>query len=262
MSKLLGWLIVIAVVGLAAWYVLDRQEQEEPVAADPAPETSSTESPQPEPQFPVAADTPDSQRPVSPPLPPLDESDTPVAEALAALVGAERLGSVAVLDQVVRRMVATVDALDARELPPLVMPVQAPEGEFQVHGEDAKTIAPENSLRYQRYVELLESLGPAEAAAFYRRHYPLFQQAYSELGYGDAYFNDRVVEIIEHLLATPQPEQPPQLEQVEAVYVFSNPEYEALSAGQKILLRASPGQRARIEEVLEALHGELTRPSP
>ena len=41
-------------------------------------------------------------------------------------------------------------------------------------------------------------------AVVYERLYPLFQQAYEDLGYPGKYFNDRLVEVIDHLLQTPE----------------------------------------------------------
>ena len=64
-------------------------------------------------------------------------------------------------------------------------------------------INPDNSQRYVALVLLAESVDAAAVAAAYRRMYPLFQQAYEELGYPGRYFNDRLVEVIDHLLATP-----------------------------------------------------------
>jgi len=44
--------------------------------------------------------------------------------------------------------------------------------------------------------------------AVYVEYYPLFQQAYDDLGYPSAYFNDRLVEVIDHLLETPDTKDP------------------------------------------------------
>ena len=52
-------------------------------------------------------------------------------------------------------------------------------------------------------VRALESIDSAKLVALYVRFYPLFQQAYAELGYPSRYFNDRLFEVIDHLLATP-----------------------------------------------------------
>ncbi len=49
--------------------------------------------------------------------------------------------------------------------------------------------------------------------------------------------NDRLIEVIDNLLATPDVEGPVYLTKPEAVYLFEDPELEALTAGQKVLLR-------------------------
>ncbi len=36
----------------------------------------------------------------------------------------------------------------------------------------------------------------------------MLQQTYEELGYPGEYFNDRLVAVIDHLLQTPQPQEP------------------------------------------------------
>jgi hypothetical protein len=110
-------------------------------------------------------------------------------------------------------------------------------------------------------VDLVAELEVEAAVEFYRRHYPLFQDAYSELGYGDAYFNDRLVDTIDLLLATPQPAQPPVLVKPEAIYVYQDETLEALSAGQKILLRMGPEQAEVVREKLQELRLAITRES-
>ena len=50
----------------------------------------------------------------------------------------------------------------------------------------------------------MESVDTGRLAALYVRFYPLFQQAYRDLGYPNGYFNDRLVEVIDHLLVTPE----------------------------------------------------------
>jgi hypothetical protein len=88
----------------------------------------------------------------------------------------------------------------------------------------------------------------------------LFQQAYEALGYPGAYFNDRLVEVIDHLLAAPTPEWPPQLVKPEAVHLYADEGLESLSAGQKLLIRIGPEHgrtvRARLLELREALTRE------
>ena len=73
--------------------------------------------------------------------------------------------------------------------------------------------------------------------AAYRGLYPLFQRAYAELGYPDAYFNDRLVEVIDHLLGAAPATEPLRLVRPKIFYQFADPELESLSAGRRLLLR-------------------------
>jgi hypothetical protein len=179
-------------------------------------------------------------------------------EALAALVGPESLGSHFLLEQVASRMVTTVDNLDARQLAPLVMPVKAPEGKFQVEGEERLVVNPSNAHRYAPYMNIITALELPQAIDMYVKFYPMFQQAYVDLGHGDVYFNDRLVEIIDHLLSTPIPSDEPLLAKSEAVYIFVDEELEALSGGQKMILRSGATNANLLLEKLREVRALLT----
>jgi hypothetical protein len=90
-------------------------------------------------------------------------------------------------------------------------------------------------------------------AGFYVRLYPLFQQAYVELGYPNGYFNDRLIGVIDHLLAAPEPKAPVYLAQPRVVFEFADPQLESLSAGQKILVRMGADNEMRIKAKLREL---------
>ncbi len=104
----------------------------------------------------------------------------------------------------------------------------------------------------------------------YRRYYPLFQRAYQELGYPNAYFNDRVVAVIDQLLATPEPGTPPTLRLTEVKgevastqpwtrYEFTDPALQALPAGSKMLLRMGPQHASKLKAQLRSLRAEIAR---
>ena len=93
--------------------------------------------------------------------------------------------------------------------------------------------------------------------AFYRRHYALFQEAYVRLGYPNGYFNDRLIEVIDHLLAAPEPKGPLRLKQPKVLYEFADPELESLSAGQKMMLRIGAENRAKVKARLSELRAAL-----
>jgi hypothetical protein len=116
----------------------------------------------------------------------------------------------------------------------------------------------ENAGRYTPYVGLAEAVPTDKLVAVYVRFYPLLQQQYESLGYPNAYFNDRVVQVIDHLLATPEVKGQPLLVQRQVLYEFADPALEELSAGQKILIRIGAGNRAKIRAKLQEFRQALT----
>ena len=111
-----------------------------------------------------------------------------------------------------------------------------------------------------------ESVDSAKAAALYLKLYPLFQQAYEELGYPGRYFNDRLVAVIDHLLQAPEPAGPLRVKLTEVKgavpsaqpwtrYEFADPQLEALSAGQKLLVRMGLANERRLKVKLRELRG-------
>ena len=91
----------------------------------------------------------------------------------------------------------------------------------------------------------------------YERYYPLFQQAYRELGYQNGYFNDRLVEVLDHLLAAPDAGAAPALVHPSVFYQYADPALEQLSAGQKILVRMGPANAARVKAKLREVRAAL-----
>jgi hypothetical protein len=180
------------------------------------------------------------------PLPALDESDGALGKALAALVGDKPFAALFAPERLVRRFVATVDNLPREEAPVKMWPVRPVGSWLETTGEgESLALGPKNAARYAAYVKVVKGLDAQQLAAVYRQFYPLFQEAYRDLGYPKGYFNDRMVAAIDNLLATPEPAQPPRLVQEKVRYQFADPDLERRSAGQKILLRMGP-ENARV----------------
>jgi hypothetical protein len=85
------------------------------------------------------------------------------------------------------------------------------------------------------------------------RLYPLFQQQYERLGYPGKYFNDRLMEVIDHLIATPDLADPVLLTQTRVLYQFTDPRLEQLSAGQKIMIRMGSDNAAKVKAKLREI---------
>ncbi|MGE0113343.1 MAG: DUF3014 domain-containing protein [Steroidobacteraceae bacterium] len=203
-------------------------------------------------------------------LPPLEESDAGVQASLQQLFGTADLAAHLIPTQIIRHIVATVDNLPRKELAVQLRPLQPVPGNFLVTGSEDKQdlmLATENYARYSPVVRLLNAIEIQQAAAWYRRFYPLFQQAYENLGYPHGYFNDRLVQVIDHLLETPELRHPSPLVRPNVFYQFADPALESRSAGQKTLLRMGPDNvlliKTRLREFRQAITQSLvTEASP
>jgi hypothetical protein len=120
------------------------------------------------------------------------------------LFGRESYAALFYPEGLVRRFVATIDNLPRKTASARLMPTKPVPGIFVVTGNE-KGIEPgaENALRYRPYVLAMEGVEAKRLVATYVRLYPLFQTAYQEMGYPQGYFNDRLVQAIDDLLAAP-----------------------------------------------------------
>jgi hypothetical protein len=198
-------------------------------------------------------------------------ADAPVVRGLADLLGTRTMVSMLQLDGFVRRVVATVDNLDRTHAAQRLWPVVPPGGRFTVQAADgAQAIAPANSARYAAFVRFVESVDSARAVALYVKLYPQFQQAYQDLGYPRGYFNDRLVAVIDKLLATPQPAAPVAVRLTEVKgpialqypwlhYEFADPALQSLPSGQKLLLRMGPDNARRLKAKLSEFRAAIAQ---
>lgn len=269
----LQWIVpVVLAVGVAAalWFYWSQGRSPERPAERPAAETAEppvTEEPG-EPDHPLPEPAPAAtERPALQPLPPLDESDEYFEMALTDLFG-DALEEPLVDQRLIERLVATVDNLPRGELAERIKPLDTVPGQFDVKeqndstAEDPRyTIDPSNYERYDPLVAMVANTGAQDMAELYRRFYPLLQKAYADLGYPDAYFNDRVVEVIDHLLATPEVEGPVELVRPHVLYEYADPELEELSSGQKALIRIGSENAAVVKQKLREFREIITEDS-
>ena len=256
MKKLVPFLLLVVFFIAAAWYSLMREP--EPVHEQPPPSLSLEPAAQRFPPEPVADVTVDEPPTVElAPLPPLHESDAEITAEVAEIAGEAAPEQYLVREQVISRLVAVVDSLDARQVPPPANPVKRPEGAFIVTTQgDSTTISELNSARYDAHVALLQQADAAALNAMFDRFEPLFQQAWQENG-GEGSLKDRLLEMIDHLLATPEIAGEIELVKPVAAYLYADPALEALSAGQKILLRMGPEHAATVKAKLVELRDLL-----
>lgn len=196
--------------------------------------------------------------PAPPPLPALADSDRFMLDALAGLVGNKSLMKFFHTERIIRNIVATIDNLPYRRAPMSVMPVERAPGKFITAGtESDPTISPKNAARYTPYVRIAEAIDAKKLVGLYVRLYPLFQQAYEELGYPKKYFNDRLIVAIDNLLAAPDIKEPVRLVQPNVFYKYADPNLEGRSIGQRILMRTGGKNEAIIKAKLREFKQEL-----
>ncbi|MGO9513899.1 MAG: DUF3014 domain-containing protein [Steroidobacteraceae bacterium] len=256
-------MIVVAAVVIAAalgvgYYLHSRGRQapHTPAAAQPAPPAAPQE---PAIEHPVPPATGESQGP----LPALGESDPAIKDALSEVVGSDAVAQYLVPDNIIRHIVVTVDNLPRQKVPVEKRPTVMVAGTFLATGDELHArLDPRNFARYEPMVGVVSKLDMQRLAQVYLHFYPLFQHVYQDLGYPNGYFNDRLVEVIDSLLATPEPRGPIELTRPNVMYTFADPTLESRPAGQKLLLRMGRDNAAAIKAKLRELRAIVTAAPP
>ena len=265
--SLIAGVVLVGLAGSPYLWWQERQEHQEGQAAATAPlvapNTRAVEAVAPETApVPLHHAIEEITPPLAEPLPPLTDDGSEVSDALVALLGREQVLSFVDASGFAQRVVATVDNLARGHAASRLWPVHPAPGRFQVVERDGATyIADDNRDRYKAFVRFASAVDTEAAVALYVRMYPLLQKAYEELGYPGKYFNNRLIEVIDQLLATPELLKPVRLSLVEVKgpgetpspwlrYEYADPALQARSAGQKILLRMGPGNAGELKAKL------------
>lgn len=273
-----GISVVVLAAALAAGFFWWRSATPPaPPAPAPAPEVAAAVPPTPPPsavepavrypiEEPLAASAPQGETAAQ-----ATEPTSRIKTALNELLGPPKVLQWVQLDDFARRLVATVDNLARPQAASQLWPVNPTPGRFSPSETPlGQLITTTNHARYSAFVTMVESVDSRRAVAVYRGLYPLFQSAYEDLGYPGRHFNDRLVDVIDHLLTTPDPTEPLAVQLVEVKgsvpstrpwvrYEFADPEHEARSSGQKILLRMGSDQRRRLKAKLVEVRRLVTQ---
>jgi len=263
MNENLKWgAAAVAVVGLSVGAVVyfshrdkEKPVEKPPVAALPAPE-------------PVAPPEPAIKNPLPPtetqqPLPKLEDSDQPMTSSLEEVLGKEAIERFVISKDLIRHIVVSVDNLAEEKVAERIRPVKRTPGSFVVSGtEDAPVLDPANYERYAPALAVIRSADTKQLVALYKRYYPRFQEVYESLGHPPEYFNDRVIVVIDDLLAAPDLEGPVALARPNVLYEYADPNLEARSAGQKAMMRMGSANAAVVKAKLRELRAELATPQP
>jgi len=261
-APLVAGIVVLVGIAFAVWQWL--LPDGPPEVSRPSAETPTTLAPPPPPPEPAIVNPVEA-----PPDAPAAPTAADLESALTALAGVDTVQSMFRLQDLPRRIVTTIDNLGRAQASSSLWPVNPPPGEFTTdRSGETEVIAAANYARYVKHVATLEAVDTAAAGAAYRRLYPLLQQAYEDLGYPGKYFNDRLVAVIDLLLATPEPGGPLSVRLPEfgadlkperpwVLYEYEDPALQQLSAGQRILLRMGPDNLRRVKSKLKEIRAQV-----
>lgn len=270
-SKQVLWPLGIVAAGVAVavlWWTMAKQAAPLTESAAIGPDMAAAVS---DPAAPTAS--PGELPPVKIPAAAQPLAADQIISAMTDFLGSKAALTFFQLTDFPRKFVATVDNLGRSHAPTVAWPISPTEGRFTVQTFDGATvISSDNGLRYTPLVLLLEKINAGLAVDLYVRMYPVLQQTYVDLGYPNRQFNDRLLQVINHLLATPNAPQvmAVQLTEVKGPipsvrpwvrYEFADPAFEALSSGQKIMLRVGSVNQNRLKARLSALRQEILKRS-
>jgi hypothetical protein len=249
-AYLVGIVAAALILG-GAWYWYASRETP-PVPAAPAAPAAPMAASEPQIAHPLPANADAAA------LPPLNDSDALVHDSLAGVIGRDPVQQLLVPQSIVRHIVVTVDNLPRKKVAVDLRPLKPTPGQTltAVQG-DITTLSPENYARYAPLVRVIEQTDVKALALVYQHLYPLFQQSYEDLGYPGKYFNDRLVEVIDHLLQTPELTTPVRLTQPKVFYEYADGDLESRSAGQKLLMRMGAANERTIKAKLRELRAEI-----
>jgi hypothetical protein len=252
------WLIgavVAAAIAAGGWYWYSGRVHP---AAEPAPVRPA--APQP-----VASTAPEIAHPIPgetapAALPALNDSDAVVHDSLVGVFGRNAVEQFLVPQNIVRHVVVTVDNLPRHKVAVELRPVKPTGGQALTATQgEMTTLGEANFGRYAPVARVVQGTDVRALAVVYERLYPLFQQAYEDLGYPGKYFNDRLVEVIDHLLQTPEVPAPIPVVQPKVFWEYADASLENRSAGQKLLIRMGPQNARIIKAKLREFRAEIVR---
>jgi hypothetical protein len=264
--------LLLTAIGLGGLYWMQTRSRPPAERTAAPPVAEAPPQPAPAPSVPAIRNPIDQSLAASAAAPASGDPQALWRHGLVELLGQSAVTRFVQSDDFTRRLVVTVDNLARAHAAPRLWPVNPTPGRFSVSGNgELRNIAPENAGRYTPLVSLITSVDAKRAAALYVSMYPQLQKSYEELGYPGRYFNDRVVEVIDHLLDTPEPPAAGPLMQLTEVkgsvpstqpwlrYEFADTDLQSLSSGQRILLRVGPAHRAALKAKLAELRKLVAR---
>ncbi len=253
--------LLAAGAAVALWYFWKTADQPAPITVTTDPVPAEVLPQLPRYPMPPLTELQQKTRQLTP-LPSLDDGDAYFKLSLVQVFG-DGFDELLVAGSLIEKFVTAMDNLPRSHISQRIRPIGPISGRFEVDtlaGNQGYLLSERNYSRYDALVGLVANADPDELFDTYQRFYPLLQEAFVRLGYPKGYLNDRVVEVIDHLLDTPTVEGPIRRVRPHVLYTFSDPTLEALSSGQKILLRMGNDHAAQVKQPLRQFRTLIVEP--
>ena len=202
-------------------------------------------------------------------LPPLEETDPLVRDLVVKLSSHPRvLAWLATKGLIENFAITTLNVSEGR--PPVKhLRALAPTARFRVRSAGSGVfLDPVSYQRYDEYASAVDGLDVIGTARLYLTLKPRILDAYRALGYPDGDFDPVLAKAIADLLAVPGIDHEIPVWQKTLSYVFVDPQLEALTPAQKLLLRMGPRNNGLVKQKLNqiakalGLHLNETRARP
>jgi hypothetical protein len=192
-------------------------------------------------------------------LPRLNDSDSFVAEKLKELSSGASLLSFLVDEQLIRRTVVLIENISRGQYPQTALPYKPVTEEMQVSSVDGRLFTMEASSykRFDAAIAAFVALDTDQAVGLYKLLSPLLQQAYAEIGFRDAEFEQSLRKAIDAVLSAPEVEGPFQLVKPSVMYLYADTRLEELADMNKQLIRLGPENSARLKAKLREFKAAL-----
>jgi len=167
-------------------------------------------------------------------LPPLDQSDSVVADLVRTLSSHPRVAAWLTTTGLIRNFAAVVLAIADGKTPAKLLTPLRPGAPFRVIERDGGIYIDNRS--YDRYTPLAQAVSSIDAkgsASLYATLKPRIEEAYRELGHPDPSFDAALERAIVALLETPVRRSPPRLRPQGIGYAFADP-HDGSTGGQEI----------------------------
>ncbi|RUO24407.1 DUF3014 domain-containing protein [Aliidiomarina minuta] len=269
-------IVVILILAVLAWlWLREADEPQAPIAPEtpvvedareqverePDVDTEPRAEPEPEREAEPTDEPPEVLVPEreeeveAEPLPDLNESTSPLLSELSEQnINTRPVRS----SHVIRDLVIFVKNLSEGDVIRESATIGGPDARFQTQRIDEQLYIDERSYaRYDELVDWFVNMDTAVLVDTFERYSPLFEQAHAEIARPDSNFHDQVMQAIELLLETPEPEGLLALSDDRVMYTYADPELEELPAAQKQMLRMGPDNQRRVKEKLRDIREAL-----